>query len=80
MIDETPPCQIGDRIRLTDMPDDPHPIPAGAEGVVYRVQKLWTPGEWQIGVQWDDPRSLFLILPKDSFEIIQPAQREGADA
>lgn len=73
MTNETPPCNVGDRIRLDYMPEDPDPIPVGTEGVVTRVTRLWKPGEWQVSVKWDISRSLRLIIPKDIFTVIQPA-------
>jgi len=63
------PVEEGSRIRLLSMPNDPHPIPAGSEGVVDRVVKLWG-NEWQIGVVWDSGRTLSLIYPIDRFSVI----------
>lgn len=67
------PCKVGDRIRLINMPDDPHPIPAGTEGTVLSADPsaFRRSGEWQISVKWDAPRSLSLIWPVDSFEVIE---------
>lgn len=63
------PCSVGDRIRLLTMPDDLCPIPAGTCGSVTGVTRLWG-DKWQIIVKWDIKRSLSLITPKDTFEII----------
>lgn len=63
------PTHAGDRIRLIAMPDDPHPIPPGSEGVVESVQPLWDKMV-QIHVRWDSGRTLSLIAPKDKFEVI----------
>ena len=62
------PIRRGDRIRLTAMPDDPDPIPAGATGTVLSV----TDGPLgQVVVEWDDSsRSLALVPGIDRFEII----------
>ena len=69
----TPPCKIGDRIRLIDMPNDPCPIPAGTTGTVTGMtdlSKLMRQPDVQIWVDWDIPRSLSLIWPVDKFEVI----------
>jgi hypothetical protein len=60
---------IGKRIRLLRMPDDPHPIIPGSEGVVKNVV-TW-PGSAQIWVRWDSGRGLALAVPPDQFEVIQ---------
>ena len=64
--------QIGDRIRLLHMPDDPEPIPTGSTGTVTRV----TEGSLaQIDVRWDDSaRSLSLVPGVDQFEVIKRAE------
>lgn len=58
---------IGARIRLLAMPDDPDPIPHGATGTVDHVNSGLIP---QIGVRWDDGRTLFLLPGIDRYEII----------
>ena len=59
----------GARVRLLSMPDDPDPIPAGTEGEVNYVGKF--PGEGQqIGVDWDNGRTLMLIVGVDDFELV----------
>lgn len=66
----TPPVQLGDRIRITGMMDDPDPLPIGLEGTV-----SWL-GQWtdeltsQIGVRWDDRRRL-ILLAHDPFEVVK---------
>ena len=62
------PVNVGDRIRLISMPDDPDPIPAGSEGVVVEV----TEGPLaQVEVKWIGiDRSLALIPGVDVFEIV----------
>jgi hypothetical protein len=60
-------CKVGDRIRLLAMPDDPDPLPIGSTGTVTTV----TDGPMgQIGVDWDNGRSLFLVPGTDQFEPI----------
>ena len=59
----------GARVRLLNMPDDPNPLPEGSEGTVNYVGKF--PGEGQqIGVKWDNGRTLMLIVGVDDFEVI----------
>lgn len=65
-----PPCEVGDRIELRHMGNDPDPIPTGTRGTVNRVCKTKFPGrppEWQIGVNWDNGRTLSLVWPEDTF-------------
>lgn len=72
------PCKVGDRIRLIEMGFDPCPIPPGIEGTVISVTP-WTRRTMtgalqersQIAVRWDIDRSLSLIWPVDSFEVIE---------
>ena len=62
-----PSIRRGDRIRLTAMPDDPDPIPAGATGTVLSV----TDGPLgQIVIAWDNGRSLALVPGVDRFDVI----------
>lgn len=62
--------KVGDRVRMTGvMPNDPAPMEVGAEGTVTVV---WETGgdtlPAQIGVDWDNGRSL-MLLPTDPFEV-----------
>ncbi|AMV35227.1 hypothetical protein VN12_24090 [Pirellula sp. SH-Sr6A] len=61
---------VGDRIRLIAMPDDPDPIPRGSVGTVRKVHPHhgWT----QVEVDWDSGRSLMLTIPGDIIKIITP--------
>lgn len=62
--------QIGVRIRLLQMSDDPDPIPAGSTGTVTGV----TDGPLaQISVDWDNGRSLNLVPGVDQFDVIDRA-------
>jgi hypothetical protein len=56
---------VGDRIELLAMPDDPHPVPTGTTGVVTHLRN--TPGFEQIGVAWENGRTLALIPGTDSW-------------
>lgn len=59
----------GTRIRLTAMPDDPHPIPVGTCGTVVSSTDF---GSWsQVQVNWDNGRRLRLSVPPDTFEVIE---------
>jgi hypothetical protein len=64
----------GDRIRLNYMPDDPNPIPSGSEGEVTHVNEVKSMNFTQIGVAWDNGRTLSLAVPPDSFSIISSAE------
>ena len=56
--------QKDDRIELIRMDNDPTPVPVGTKGTVTYVTDLGR-GETQVGVKWDNGRSLSLILPHD---------------
>ena len=62
----------GDRIRLVAMADDPDPICAGQTGTVIDVRRHGSGRDtWhQLDVAWDDGRTLMLVSPPDTFEII----------
>jgi len=60
--------QVGDRIRLNRMGNDPDPVAPGTEGTVNFVNNdRQYP---QVGVIWDNGRSLMLIPGEDSFSVI----------
>jgi hypothetical protein len=65
----TPPFNVGDRIRLIAMPNDPCPIPAGETGTVVHPP-VWFQRSWQITVKWDSGRALGLVVPPDVAEVI----------
>ena len=52
----------GTRIELIQMGDDPHPIAPGTKGTVVYVDDMG-----QIGVKWDNGRTLSLIPEEDDF-------------
>jgi hypothetical protein len=68
----TAPCKVNDRIRLTAPVTDEYPppgLPAGLEGTVEWVNTWESELTSQIGVKWDNGRSL-LLLKGDKFEVI----------
>lgn len=58
---------IGTRIRLVRMGDDPDPIEPGTEGTVDWVSNGAIE---QIGVKWDNGRTLGLVPGVDIFTIL----------
>jgi hypothetical protein len=69
--------EVGDKIRLRAMPDDPNPLPSGIEGTVTKIHN--TIGV--IDVDWDGNYSLNLAFNRvpgdvDTFDILN----EGSDA
>jgi hypothetical protein len=59
----------GDRIRLIQMGPDPFPIPPGTKGTV-RAISAWHGGLAQASMKWENHRSLDLMVPPDTFEVI----------
>ena len=60
--------QVGDRIRLIAMADDPYPISVGSLGTVAAIllHANWS----QIDVEWDSGRTLMLSVPPDRIEVV----------
>lgn len=70
-----PPAQEGDRIELRRLGDqsDRSFLPRGTCGTVVRVEKIDRPHkvtEWQLGVHWDNGRTVALNYPRDTFRRI----------
>lgn len=61
--------QVGDYIELIEMPDDPDPLAPGSRGTVNYVGKRGGMGQ-QIGVKWDNGRTLMLVNGTDRFRIL----------
>lgn len=67
--------KVGDRIELNFLGEpDPQPLAPGSRGTVdYISNPIRFPGEppfQQIGVKWDNGRTLMLCCPPDSFRIV----------
>ena len=62
----------GDRIRLIKMTNDPEPIEPSTTGTVKKVGTVYMFGEDHLDVQWDNGRSLSLLVGTDEFEVIEP--------
>ena len=56
----------GTRIKLVNMDDPYAPVPAGTKGTVEFVDDMG-----QIGMKWDNGRTLALIPEVDEFKIIE---------
>lgn len=67
MLSDTP--EVGDRIELLEMPNDPAPIEKGSLGTVTGVPKS---GDTvlQVQVDWDNGRRLALVPEADRWRII----------
>ncbi|WP_141120054.1 DUF4314 domain-containing protein [Mycobacterium malmoense] len=59
--------QPGDRVQITStMPDERDPLPVGTAGTVVRVLD----SSRQVDVEWDDGRTLLLLLDIDPYQVI----------
>lgn len=63
--------QIGDRIVLTHMVDDPYPVPDGTRGTVHSVDDMG-----HIHVRWDNGSGLAVIPGVDKFRLLTRKERE----
>ena len=64
------PVRVGDRVRVTGPMNDPDPIPVGTEGTVDWVGQWVSDYTRQIGVKWDNGRTL-ILLGGDPYQVIQ---------
>ena len=55
---------LGKRVRLISMSEDPRPIERGTLGTVRHV------GGGVVNVDWDNGRSLGLVIGEDYFEVV----------
>lgn len=68
--------QPDDRIELIEMPADPNPVPVGATGTVKWVSHFDSPHPYdQVGVSWDNGRSLMLLIPPDRVRVLPTEER-----
>lgn len=72
--------EVGDRIQLIIMPDDPDPIPPGTQGTIVEIVSLHMgiPRQVQVEVDWDIKRSLALVIPPDRIKVLvqgEPQER-----
>jgi hypothetical protein len=67
-----PNIEVGKRVRLVHMGEDPDPVPIGTEGTVALITELnFRDGkEMQVIVRWDNGRSLSCICPPDILEAV----------
>ena len=57
---------VGTRVELIKMGNDPNPVAPGTKGTVVYVDDMG-----QIGMKWDDGRTLSLIPGEDIFKVIE---------
>lgn len=72
--------QVGDKVRLLHMGEDPDPIPVGTTGRVKMVTDIsfMRPNkEVQLVIAWDNGRSLSCICPPDLVEVLEKNDEEG---
>ena len=62
----------GDRIKLITMKNDPNPIPPNSTGTVTDINSVFMFGEDHLNVEWDNGRTLSLLVGTDEFEVIEP--------
>lgn len=76
---DNPESLVGKTIRLIEMPHDPEPIATGTIGIV-RGCVFWGyrdgQPEYVLAVDWENGRSLNLIWPMDSIEVVEETQQE----
>lgn len=58
------PLEVGTRVRLVAMPDDPNPVPFGTHGTVVGGNG------GQIWMRWDNGSTLALAVGHDRWEVL----------
>ena len=63
---------VGDTIEMVEMDGEPYPIPPGTKGVVNRINTQIFQGESEehLWVNWENGRTLKVLLPHDKIRII----------
>jgi hypothetical protein len=69
--------KIGSRIELVSMVDDENPIMKGERGTIRDYES--TPWEDQIRVDWDNGRTLSLVIGLDTFKPVTESINESTD-
>ena len=62
----------GDTIKLITMKNDPNPIPPNSTGTVTGINTAYVFNEDHLNVEWDNGRTLSLLVGTDEFEVIEP--------
>jgi len=63
---------VGDRVRVTGaMPDEPNPVPVGAEGTVTWVNTWTNQLTEQFAVDWDNVNSSIYLLGSDPWKVVE---------
>jgi hypothetical protein len=56
--------EVGNRVKLISMENDPEPIESGSEGTIRHI------GGGIINVDWDNGRHLGLVIDEDKFIVL----------
>lgn len=64
------PLQVGQRLALDEMPQDPAPVPVGTHGTVTSIAVF--ADHIVIGMDWDNGSTLSLITPPDRWHGLIP--------
>ncbi len=64
---------VGDTIEMVEMEGEPNPIPPGTKGVVTRINSQIFQGESEehLWINWENGRTLKVLLPHDKIRIIE---------
>ena len=62
------PAAVGDRVTLVRMSNVPFLVPPSNLGTVTYIARP-PGGSWNIGVRWDNGRTLELVYPEDQFTV-----------